>query len=320
LERKMRIAVFGAGGVGGYFGGRLVQAGAEVVFIARGAHLQAIQAHGLRVESISGDFTIADAKAQSDPAAVGEVDVVIVGVKAWQVAEAAQAIRPLIGSHTLVVPLQNGVDAPGQLAAVLDAPDSPRPHVIGGMCRILAHVSAPGVIQHSGILPYIAFNRLDHQPDERVQALHQALDRCQGTAAHVPSDIVAAMWAKFVFIAALSGVGAVARVPSDVLRAVSETRQMLVQAVQEIDAVGRARGVALAADTVERTLAVIDGLPPGSTTSMQRDIIAGRPSELESQTGAVVRFGRARSVPTPVNTFLYASLLPLENLARSVNG
>lgn len=310
----MRIGVYGTGGVGGFFGGKLAQAGEEVIFFARGAHLEAIRHVGLRVESVKGDFTVYPARAERDPATVGPLDVVIVGVKAWQVAEAAEAMRPLVGPQTLVVPLQNGVDAPEQLAAALDR-GGDVPHVIGGLCRISSMVGGPGVIRHTGIDPYIAFNRLDAQPDPRVEHLREAFAR-SGVNVEIPADINVALWAKFAFIAPFSGVGAVTRSPAGVIRAFPETRRLLEDAIREVSAVGRARGVALPADLDARTLAMIEYLPEGGTASMQRDIMDGKPSELESQNGAIVRLGRACGVPTPVNAYLYASLLPQERHAR----
>ena len=306
----MRIAIYGTGGVGGYFGGRLAQAGEEVIFIARGAHLEAIRTHGLKVKSIKGDFHIQPAQASDDPAQVGVVDAVLLGVKAWQVPEAAQALRPLLAEHSFVVPLQNGVEAPEQLAAVLG-----KAHVLGGMCQISARLAAPGEIHHLGIEPYIAFGELDGKPSPRVESLHQAFTRA-GVNAAAPADILAAMWNKFMFIASISGIGAVTRAPVGVVRSLPETRTLLLRALQEVQAVARARGVSLPQDAVEQRLAFIDSLPAGVLTSMQRDIADGRPSELESQNGAVVRMGRQAGVPTPVHDFLYACLLPQEKRAR----
>lgn len=310
----MRIAVYGSGSVGGFFGGKLAQAGHEVIFIARGAHLAAIRREGLQVESIQGDFLIAPAQTTDDPASVGPVDVVIVGVKTWQVPEAARHMRPLVGEGTLVVPLQNGVDAPGQLAEVLDAPGA-APHVIGGLCRIVSLVPAPGVIRHAGMQPYIAFNRLDGAPDPRVEALRAAFDQT-GIAVEIPADIQAALWAKFAFIASFGGVGAVTRAPAGLLRSLPETRAMLESAIHEVVAVARGQGVRLPEETAARTLALVDGLPPAGTASMQRDIMEGRPSELESQNGAVVRLGAACGVATPTHAFIYSVLLPQEKQAR----
>ncbi len=310
----MRIAIYGSGSVGGYFGGKLAQAGEEVIFIARGAHLEAIRRDGLKVESIRGDFVVSPAQATDDPAAVGAVDVVIVGVKTWDVPRAAEAMRPLVGPETLVVPLQNGVDAPGQLAAALDQPGQP-PHVTGGLCRIACLVPAPGVIRHAGIDPYIAFNRLDRQPDARVERLRDAFARA-GVNVEVPADISAGLWAKFAFIASIAGVGAVTRAPAGEFRSIPETRAMLEAAIGEVEALARARGVALPADIAARVLAQIDGVPPATTASMQRDIMEGRPSELESQNGAVVRLAGESGVPVPTHAMIYASLLPQERAAR----
>lgn len=310
----MRFAIYGTGGVGGYFGGRLAQHGQQVTFIARGEHLRAIQREGLRVESILGDFHIHPARAVSDPAQVGEVDVVILGVKTWQVEEAARAMRPMMAAHTLVLPLQNGVEAPFQLAQALDSPGQP-PHALGGLCRLATQVWAPGVIRHSGIQPYIAFNRLDGAADERVEALHQAL-LPTGSTVEVPADILSALWVKFTFIAPFGGVGAVTRSPMGTLRSVPPTRRMLADAITEVAEVGRAQGANLPADLAQRTLAMMDGFPYDTYASMQRDIMEGRPSELEAQTGAVVRLGAQQGVPTPVHALLYAALLPMELKAR----
>lgn len=306
----MKVVVFGVGGVGGYFGGRLAQAGEQVTFLARGEHLEAIQTNGLRVDSIKGDFTIQPAIATDDPSLVGIVDVVFLGVKAWQVPEAARALPPLIGEHSCVVPLENGVDAPGQLAAELGAG-----HVLGGLCKISAFIARPGHIRHAGIEPYIAFGELDNQPSARVDRLRSAFERA-GVVVEVPPDIQVAMWEKFLFIAAISGVGAVTRVPVGVIRDVPETREMLETAMREIFEVARARGVELPSDVIDRTMAFTDGLSPGVTASMQRDIMDGRPSELESQNGAVVRMGLETGVSTPANAFLYHALIPQELQAR----
>lgn len=311
----MRVAVYGVGGVGGFFGGRLAHAGEDVIFIARGSHLEAIQRDGLKVQSIQGDFEVAPAQAAADPAEVEPVDVVLVGVKTWQVEDAGKAIRPLVGPETLVVPLQNGVDAPAQLAAALDEPGSAQPHVIGGLCRIVSMIAAPGVIRHAGMAPYIAFNRLDGQPDPRVERLRQAFERA-GIAVEVPEDIYTALWAKFVFIAGFGGTGSVTRAPAGLLRSTPETRRMLEQVIREVEAVGRAHGARLVEDITARTVAMVDALPETATASMQRDVMDGRPSELEAQTGAVVRLGREKGVPTPLNEFIYASLLPQERKAR----
>lgn len=307
----MRIAVFGTGGIGGYFGGRLAQSGQDVVFIARGQHLQAMRINGLRVESVKGDFVVQPAQATDDPAEIGAVDLVLVGVKAWQVPEAADAMRPLVGPQTLVLPLQNGVEAPDQLAAALGAG-----HVLGGLCRIIALIAGPGHIRHVGGEPYIALGEMDGRASERTARLLDALVQA-GIMAEIPPDIQVALWEKFLLIAAWSGVGAVTRAPIGVMRSVPEVRRMLEAAMREIIAVAQARRINLTDAAIGKAFGFIDGLPDASTASMQRDVMEGRPSELESQNGAVVRLGRDAGVDTPLHTFIYHSLLPMELRARS---
>ena len=306
----MRIAVVGVGGVGGYFGGRLAQAGEEVIFLARGEHLHALHAQGLHVESIKGDCLIHPVQATDDPTTVGIVDAVVLGVKAWQVREAAQAIRPLIGPETCVVTLQNGVEAPGHVTEVLGAQ-----HVLGGLCGLIAFIVAPGHIRHAGAEPFVRFGELDNRASPRVEHLRQAFVRA-GVQVDIPSDIHAALWMKLLFITPWSGLGAVTRAPVGVWRSLPETRAMVTQCLQEITTVARAQAIALPEDAVEQTWALYETLPPGGTASLQRDILAGRPSELEAQIGVVVRLGRQGAVPTPTHTFLYSSLLPLESRAR----
>lgn len=314
----MRIGVFGTGGVGGYFGGKLAQAGEEVIFIARGEHLKAIQQSGLRVDSPKGDFHIKPAQATDDPGAVGIVDCVLVGVKAWQVSKAAVTMKPMVGEQTVVLPLQNGVDAPKELAAVLGVE-----HVLGGLCKISAQVIAPGHIRHVGMEPTIAFGEIAEWGSAsafmvaRVERLREVFTRA-GVRAETPPDIQAAMWEKFLFIAAISGVGSVARAPVGEVVSLAGSRRMLEQVMEEIYAIALAKGVSLAEDAVSRTMAFVDGLPAGSVPSMQRDILNGKPSELEHQNGAVVRMGQESGVPTPINAFIYNSLLPQERRARSL--
>lgn len=307
----MRMVMFGAGGVGGYFGGRLAQAGFDLTFIARGRHLAAMQTQGLSVESINGDFVVPAIQATTDPAQVGPVDVVILAVKAWQVAEAAEAMRPLIGPETMVIPLQNGVEATAQLAAALGPA-----HVLGGFCRIVSFIAGPGHIRHTGGDAYLAFGELDNRRSERVERLYQRLSQAQGMIVEVPPDIQAAIWGKFLQISSWSGLGAVTRSPVGVWRSLPETRAMWQQAMREVFDLARARGVALDETLLEQVTDYLDKLPPHATASMQRDILEGRPSELEAQNGAVVRLGRESGVPTPVHTFIYSALLPLEKKAR----
>ena len=303
--------MFGTGGVGGYFGGRLAEAGEEVVFIARGEHLAALRDHGLRVTSTKGDLHIAPAQATDDPSSVGPVDLVLVGVKAWQVAEAAKAIAPLVGPGTAVLPLQNGIEAPDQLAATLGSRA-----VLGGYCRLFAHIAGPGHIQHTGGEPFVGHGELDGAVSERVRDIQQAFTRAAGFEAEIAPDIRAAMWNKFIFIASLSAVGAYTDLPIGEIRSRPDTRRLLTDALTEAFAVARGDGIRLPDDTVAATLAFIDSLPGQGTTSMQRDIAAGRPSELEAQSGAVVRLGDRFGVAVATHRRIYDGLLPREREAR----
>ncbi len=309
----MRIAIYGTGGVGGYFGGRLAEAGHDVIFLARGAHLDAIRRDGLVVESVSGDFAIRPAHATDAPAEVGPVDAVLVCVKAWQVPAAAAELGPLLGAETFVVPLQNGVEAADQIAAAVGAE-----RVVGGLCRLLSYVAGPGRIRHAGVAPVVELGERGSGPSARVEALRSAFAGAKGVEVRVPADIEVATWEKFLFIAPFGAVGAVTRMPAGVVRSVPETREMLRAAMQEVFALAGARGVALDGGAVDRTMAYVDSLPEETTASMQRDIVEGRPSELEQQTGTVVRLGPAAALPVPVNECLYRSLLPAELRARGV--
>ena len=307
----MRIAVFGAGGVGGYFGGRLAQAGEDVVFIARGDHLKAMLKQGLKVNSVKGDFLVKPVQATDDPAQVGIVDVVLVCVKAWQVPDAAEAIRPMIGPDTVALPLQNGLEAPTQLAAVLG-----NQHVLGGLCGLSTFIMGPGHIRHAGADPWIRFGELDNHPSERVEGLRQVFDRASGLTVEIPLDIQVALWMKFLFITVWSGVGAITRTPLGVWRSLPETRQMAENALKEIISVAQVHNVRLPENAMPTTMNMYDSFPPEITTSMQRDIAQGRPSEIDAQIGAVVRFGREADVATPLHKFIYDSLLPMELRAR----
>jgi len=306
----MRIAVFGAGGVGGYFGGRLAQAGEDVIFIARGDHLKAMLTHGLRVDSVKGDFVLKRVKATDDPSQAGIVDLILVGVKAWQVTNAAEAMRPMVGPETFVLPLQNGLEAPTQLAAVLG-----NRHVLGGLCGLSTFIVGPGHVRHAGAEPFVRFGELDNRPSERVKLLQNVFKRA-GVIAEIPQDIQVALWMKFLFITGWSGVGAVTRTPLGVWRSLPETRQMAKTALYEIVRVAQARDIALPENPVPTTMKMYDSFPPEITSSMQRDMAEGRPSELDAQIGAVVRFGKEADVAVPLHEFIYHSLLPLELRAR----
>jgi 2-dehydropantoate 2-reductase len=313
-NRRMRIAVVGAGGVGGYFGARLAEAGHDVSFVARGRTRDALVAQGLRLTSVAGDFHLPAVRATDSAAELGPVDLVLVCVKSWQVREAAAGLHPLVGPGTVVLPLENGVEASDELAAELG--EGP---VLGGLCRLISEIVEPGHIRHSGVPPRVELGeRRGPTHSARVEAVRAALDGCRGVAATVPEDIHPALWEKFLFIASFSAVGAVCRSTAGEMRGVEPTRALLVQAMEEVARLALARGVRLFDDVVARNMGFVDGLPPHATASMQRDVMEGRPSELEHQSGAVVRLAREAGVAVPAHAFLYAALLPGERRVRGL--
>ena len=303
--------MFGAGGVGGYLGARLAEAGEDVALVARGEHLRAIRRDGLRLRSIAGDVVIDPIEATDDPAELGATDAVVVATKTWQLEDAAASMPSLVGADTTVLPVLNGVEAADVLAERLG-----RERIVGGLCGMISYVAGPGEIHHVGAEPWVTLGELDGSVTKRVEAIAEALGRCRGLRAEIAEDIRVALWEKFMFITATGGVGAVTRAPMGVFRAVPETRAMLEDAMREVVSVARARGVALDPETVRRRMAFIDGLEPHGTASMQRDIMDGKRSELEAWNGAVVRLGREAGVDTPVHRAIYASLLPQERRAQ----
>lgn len=307
----MRFAIYGSGGLGGYYGVRLARAGHDVAFIARGAHLEAIRKNGLKVLSPLGDFHLPSPIASSDPAEIGPVDVVIVAVKTWQVPEVARAMRPLLGPDTFVVPFLNGVDAPDELAKELGAA-----RVIGGLSKVFSQIEAPGVIRHANPGAYIEIGELDGSTSQRVEALREAFAEA-GADTKASTDIRTALWKKLLTVSSWAGLGALARSPMGVIRTLPETHALVDQAMDEGIAVGRKLGYAIADGFKAELWSFYEGLPADATASMLRDIMAGKPSELDAWNGAVVRFGKQTGVATPVHTFTYHALLPMEKRARN---
>jgi 2-dehydropantoate 2-reductase len=304
------ITVVGAGGVGCLFAARLARAGHDVRLVARGAALSAIRAHGVRTHGPDGDHVVAIPQASEQPSDLGACDIVLVTVKTWQLAELGPRLVPLIGARTLVVPMQNGVEASEVLARSLgDA------HVLGGVCRIISWAERPGQIRWMGTPPSLTIGPLHPGPLDGVQACAAPLE-AGGIEVLVTRGIARARWQKFLFVAPYGAVGAALRVPLGVLRRSPQARARLEAAMHEVAAVAAARGVDLPPDVVAIALARIDVLPEDATTSMHRDIVDGRPSELHELIGAVVRLGREAQVATPVSAALYAQLEPLEELAR----
>jgi 2-dehydropantoate 2-reductase len=306
----MRIAVYGAGGVGGYFGARLAASGQDVRFVARGAHLAAMRETGLRVSSPKGAVTVSPVQASDDPAEVGPVDVVLVAVKTWQLAQVVEGLPPLLEADSVVLPLLNGVEAADELAAAVG-----KGRVLKGLCRIISMVEAPGHIRHLGAEPSIVLGEWDNERTARVTGLRDVLAGA-GIHARVPGDIDVALWEKFAFVVSVGGVGAVTRAPIGQERSHPATRAMIESAIREIVTVGQASGVKIGEDVVEKSMSFVDTLPAQGSASLQRDLAAGRPSELEAWNGAVVRIGRQLGLETPIHAFIHASLVLLEERAR----
>ncbi|MBL26165.1 MAG: 2-dehydropantoate 2-reductase [Rhodospirillaceae bacterium] len=298
----MRIAVIGAGGVGGYFGGRLAAAGEDVVLVQRGAHGAAMRKDGLKVLSPLGDFTVPGITCVETTEGLDPADVIIVTVKSGGTDEAAQLAKPLVGPDTAVISLQNGVENEDRLAAVVGAE-----HVLGGVAYILSLIEAPGVIRHGGKMQKIVFGERDGSRSARGEAFLAAC-RNAGIEAELSESIDSALWSKFAILCPHTGMTAATRMPIGPIRDDADCRAMLLAAVEEIIALAEARGIGLPQSLHEAPLAFTDGLPPDTTSSMHYDITHGRLLELEWLSGTVVRLGRASGVPTPVNDFLYAVL------------
>lgn len=301
----MRIAMMGSGGVGGYFGGRMAANGCDVTFIARGTHLDAIRRHGLRIDSRDmGDTIVDPAQATADPAEVGIVDYVIVGVKLWDTESAARTIQPMVGSETTVLSLQNGVECDDILAQVLgDAP------LIGGVAFIASSIGEPGVINHIGTMQRVVMGERAGGTSPRVAALHEAMSQA-GIVAEISDDIDRTIWEKFVFLVGLSATTTLMRTTLGPIREDPDRRAFLLNVMRETVAVGRSKGVDLPADYAEGRLDFADRLPADMTSSMHHDLERGNPLEVAWLSGAVARFGRDFGVPTPVNQTVFAALKP----------
>jgi len=299
----MKIAIMATGGVGGYFGARLAAAGEDVRFIARGAHLAALQNHGLTLKSANGDLHLQPVSATADPATIGTVDIVIFAVKQYDTASAAKLIAPLVGAGTGVISLQNGMDRDERLVAILG-----REHVIGGAAYITgAEVAAPGVITHVGKVARIVFGEFDGGISARDERFLAACKNA-GIDALLSTDIAKELWAKFALLSAFSGVTCVLRKPAGPILSDPDTRKFLTDAIAETVAVAKAKGVDLGADYVARQMNFTGSVAPETKSSMQMDLEAGRRLELEWMSGAVARFGDELGVPTPVHHFICAAL------------
>jgi 2-dehydropantoate 2-reductase len=298
----MKIAVMGAGGVGGYYGARLARAGEAVAFIARGAHLAALRRRGLRVEGDAERIVLERVTATDDPAAIGPVDWVLLATKAYDLEDAARRIQPLVGPQTAVLPLLNGVDIAERIGAVLGAQ-----HVLGGLAQISARIAEPGLIRQMGPLNKIVFGELSGEESPRALAIHGCL-RGAGIDAELSRTVRSEIWKKFIFIAAAGGVCAVTASLLGPVLADADTRALYLACVEELAALARAQGVALPASVVADTMAFSARIPPQTRPSLLLSLEQGQRLEVEALNGTAARLGGELGVPTPVNRFIYAAL------------
>ena len=308
----VRIAIVGSGGVGGYFGGRLAAAGADVTFLARGVHLEAMRTRGLRITSPKGDLHLPRVKAESDPHAVGPADIVFFAVKLYDTESALAMLPPLVGPDTIVIGFQNGVETVASLTRAVGAA-----HTAGGVSYVSAVIAEPGVIRHTA-MDHLIFGMPDGSPSLPLQAL---LDACRpaGFQSTLSTDITVDIWTKFVRLSVFSGMTAVTRGPIGVIVNDPELLEMLKAAVRETMAVAHAKGIAVPSRMDEDVAVAYKALPPGAKASMLEDLERGRRIELPWLSGAVVRLGREAGVPTPIHAFIATVLKPYVN-GRTAGG
>ena len=303
----MKIAVMGAGAIGGYFGGRLAKAGFDVSFIARGAHLDVIRKNGLKVLSPLGDFTIHPATVTDDPAEVGPVDVILFMVKNYDTLQAAEQIRPLVGSDTAIIPFQNGVEARAMLSNVLGAR-----HVLGGVAFIPASIQKPGVIKHNAELAKLVFGEFDKQITPRALSFLDALEKA-GVTGEIPADISMVLWSKLMFLTSMSAINCITRQPVGLVQSDGETIALYMDAMREVAAVAVAHGVSLGEEAIADNMALAKSFPPNNKTSMFQDLEAGQRLEIDYLSGAVVRLGREKGIETPIHRTAWVAIKPWIN-------
>lgn len=307
----MKIAIIGTGGVGGYFGAKLVKAGFDVTFLARGEHLKAILTKGLVVKSILGDFRVENLKATDKILEIDKPDLIIIGLKAWQIREVRDDLNAISSKDCMILPLQNGVMASEELLEKID-----KRNILGGLCRIISRIESPGVINHFGVTPTIVFGELNKLQSDRTKKLLSVFESA-GIDAQLSDDIDADLWKKFINIC-VGGLLAVTKTTYGELRELGETRQMMIDLITEIYALSQKIGVRIDSDIIDKTVSFIDSFPYYSTSSLTRDVWEGKPSEIEYQNGTVVKLGEKYGISTPINKFVYTCILPNELKARGL--
>ncbi|MBI3787498.1 MAG: ketopantoate reductase family protein [Ignavibacteriales bacterium] len=300
----MRFLIFGVGGVGGFFGATLAKAGLDVWFFARGKHLKAMKAHGLRMRSPQGNFTVPPKKITDDLSKVGTPDVVLLCVKTYDLEAAARQLSPILSENSIIISLENGLDGEEIIKKNINAGT-----VYGGVAYIYANISAPGVITERNGPKKIAFGPLDGIITKRAEEIHAAMNGA-GFNVELSADIKTLLWKKFIFIAAGGGVVTAARLPLADVLAVEESRALFQDAMKEAIAIGRAKGINIEPDLVEKQIENLKKFENSAYTSMYHDLASGKPLEIEALSGAIVRYGRELDIPTPINRAIYATLLP----------
>ena len=301
----MRIAVMGAGGMGGYYGGKLAAAGEDVTFIARGAHLEAIQSKGLRLSADGGgDVLVSPAKATNDPATIGTVDTILFCTKLYDADAAAQSIRPIVGPSTMIVSLMNGVDGPTRIAEAVGPG-----HVLGGAAYASALITEPGVITYKNHNTSLIFGELSGGLSDRALAFQEVCGRA-GFKGEATAEVSRVLWDKFVLLSTNAALTAITRKPAGTVYADPDLEALAVALMGETVAVSKAEGVTVSPDVIERSVKITKGFPPNMYASMYHDLARGRPMEVDSFSGLIARLGRKHGIPTPHHATIYACLKP----------
>lgn len=306
----MNITIIGVGGVGGYFGGQLAKAGNNVTFIARGKNLEALRTNGLKVKSIKGDFHTDNILVTDNLTSLPKQDLIIIGVKSWQVKSVASSIKHLVHDELTVLPLQNGVLAFDELAEFI-----PKENIIGGLCKILSKIESPGVINHFGVNPTIVIGEMDNSNSLRIKSINEILSYARINTV-IANDIDAEIWKKFISIC-VSGLLAICNSTYGEVLNTPETRKLMHKLMTEAYNVAIAKGVNLNDGLVDNIMSFLDKLDYNSNSSLTRDVLEGKPSEIEYQNGTVVKLANEFGVDVPVNNFIYSCIKPMENRARN---
>ena len=309
----MNIVIYGTGGVGGYFGARLAQAGNNVTFIARGKHLEAIQQKGLQLKSNKGDYLVYPANVTSTISKVKNIDLILICVKTWQLEAVAEKIKPVLNEKTMVISLLNGVENADVLCKKLA-----KKNILGGLCKVVSKVEGFGIINHISYEPTIVFGELDNAETERALLLEQLFLKA-GITTKLASDIQREIWTKFLFISTVSAIGALTRASIGEMIATPQIKEVMRKTAEEIVKIAKAKSIDLPKNIIEKQFQLIESQPYETTSSLQRDIMEGKPSELEAQNGTIVKMGIELGISTPVNSFIYHCLLQQEKEARGLS-